>query len=348
VPATAALALLLAQAAGAVSIRWHPAHRIEPARNGGLSDVACPSATLCVAVDQSGWLVTTTRPTAGVWSRTVPIDSVAGGTLTGVSCPSTKLCVAVDAAGDVVTSTNPTGGAKAWRRPVRVDSTAAAGGGYAGLADISCPTVALCVAVDAGDPGNIVTSTNPTGGASAWRVTGIAGSVLTSVDCASATLCVAAGSQHYVATNPTGGAGAWRAGGAQAGGGIVSDIACPSATLCVGVGYGNTSPGLATASTTPKGATASWVTVGVVPSPPAPQDGLLDAVGCLTGSFCTAVDSADNAFSSATTGRGVWSASTAIAPVSGPTASGSAISCASTLCVVVDSNGYAVVGTRRG
>ncbi len=343
-----AVAVSATPAVAAISVRWHAAVRVEPARNGGLSSVSCPSAKLCVAVDQSGWLVTSKNPAgnAKAWTPTIRIDKAANGPLTGISCPTTSLCVAVDASGNVITSTNPTGGRKFWSGPVHVDSTGATDGGSAGFAGISCPTVTLCVAVDAGSPGNIVTSTRPTGGASAWKTTAVNG-LLTSVSCVSNTLCVAAGSQHYVSTSPTGGTSAWHATGVQTGGGIFSAIDCPSASLCVATGYGNTSSGLVTTSGNPRGSAATWTTVSPQPDPPNAGSGLLDGVACMSNSFCLATDSSDNVFTSTRPSSGAWGASALIAPASGGTAVATAVSCAPTLCVVVDSNGYAIAATKR-
>jgi hypothetical protein len=54
---------------------------------------------------------------------------------------------------------------------------------------VSCPSSGLCVAVD--EWGDVVTSTNPTGGASAWTVTHVDGSnFLSGVSCPSSGLCV--------------------------------------------------------------------------------------------------------------------------------------------------------------
>jgi hypothetical protein len=79
-----------------------------------LKGVSCPSSGLCVAVDQSGNVVTSSNPTGGAAAWTVThVDGF--NSLSGVSCPSSGLCVAVDQSGNVVTSSNPTGG----RRPGR-------------------------------------------------------------------------------------------------------------------------------------------------------------------------------------------------------------------------------------
>jgi hypothetical protein len=58
------------------------------------------------------------------------------------------------------------------------------------LSAISCPTVSLCVATDAS--GDVVTSTDPTGGAAAWKVTNVDGSsYLSAISCPTTSLCVA-------------------------------------------------------------------------------------------------------------------------------------------------------------
>jgi Big-like domain-containing protein len=68
-----------------------------------LSGVSCPSG-LCVAVDRSGNVVTSSNPTGGAAAWTVTnVDGT--NILKGVSCPSSGLCVAVDEGGNVVTGT---------------------------------------------------------------------------------------------------------------------------------------------------------------------------------------------------------------------------------------------------
>ena len=60
-----------------------------------------------------------------------------------------------------------------WGAPVLVDHQAPFGNPDP-LYGVSCPSSGLCVAVDRA--GNVVTSTNPTGGAAAWTVTDVDGS----------------------------------------------------------------------------------------------------------------------------------------------------------------------------
>jgi hypothetical protein len=344
---SAALSAAIAASAGAVSIRWHPAARIEPLRNGGFSAVSCPSSKLCVAVDQSGFIVTSKDPAGGPkkWSPTIKIDP--RGTLTGISCPTTNFCAAVDAAGNVLTSTRPTNGANAWSKPVRIDTTTDLGGEYVGLAGISCASPTMCVAVDQGTPANVVYSSKPAGGATQWTVVQKVADVLTSVDCQSPTLCVAVGIGEYESNDPTSPTGVWKPFGTPATDTALSAIDCPSATLCVAASYGDSTAGTVMTAVDPKTATL-WTPVGLQADPPSPGSGMLDGISCLSGSFCVALDSADNVFTSTSPSKGLWGPQTEIAPASatlGPI--NSAISCAPTLCAVVDSNGYVTVGTRK-
>ena len=215
-----------------------------PATTGtvtALTDIACPSTTLCVATGTTGSLFTSTNPTGGAsaWTKT----TVGTRRLMGVSCPSTTLCVVVGyKSGYVFTSTNPAGGASAW--------TSATITGPPHFTAVNCPTTTLCVAGTS--TGKLYTSTNPTGGASAWTSpwTGTAATVAVSaISCASTSLCVAVTAtgdptktlsklnkaQHvYVATAPT--TSAWSSyilGGPDGG---VNGVACPSTTFCVATG----------------------------------------------------------------------------------------------------------------
>jgi hypothetical protein len=82
----------------------------------------------------------------------------------------------------VLSSTDPVD-ASTW-------SVAPVDGNFNSLFAISCPSTSFCVAVDNG--GNVLTSMNPTGDASAWTTTNADGSdVLTGVSCPSIGLCVA-------------------------------------------------------------------------------------------------------------------------------------------------------------
>lgn len=140
-----------------------------------LTGISCPSTTLCVAVDAAGNAVTSLDPTGGptAWTvahidtSTTENDTDTGGAvlLRSVSCPSTTLCVAVDAAGNAIVSIDPTGGTAAWR-PIHIDDNIIYHCTSSGLTcqpplvDVSCPSMARCVAVDFS--GNVLSSNNPT------------------------------------------------------------------------------------------------------------------------------------------------------------------------------------------
>jgi hypothetical protein len=147
-----------------------------------IAGVSCVSVSLCVAVDASGHVLSSTDPASGEAAWTVaPVDS---SSLEAVSCPSESLCVAVDGAGNVVSSTDPTGGEPAWS-VAGVDGTTK-------LTGVSCASESLCVAVDAA--GNALTSTDPTGGPGAWNAVAVdPRHALTGVSCTRGTagLCVA-------------------------------------------------------------------------------------------------------------------------------------------------------------
>jgi len=214
------------------SSTWKPAD-VDAALD--LTGVSCPSVSLCVAVDGQGDVLTSSSPAGGAsaWHAT----AVTGLAMTAVSCASTLLCVATDGDGDVFTSTNPAGGASAWNR------TAVTGSGGGGdvpppFSAISCTAAPLCVATD-GD-GDVITSTDPAGGASAWTVSYLGySSNLTGVSCTSGGTCVATYGSGQVAasSDPAGGSFAWTVAAPVSGSlsGLYG-VTCTDAGLCVAVG----------------------------------------------------------------------------------------------------------------
>jgi len=334
---------------------------------GVLPGISCPSASLCVAVDNAGNVVTSTNPAGGASTWTVThVDGSAGSNriLTGISCPSASLCVAVDQEGDVVTSTDPTGGASAWR-------VAHVNGIYSfDFASVSCPSMSLCVAVDTS--GNAVSSADPTGGPSAWNAVhadptmlscGPHGSnecqaPLLSVSCPTASLCVAFDEAGNVvtSTNPTGDASAWTVSnsvyaifppGPTCDGGLCILVSCPSASSCVAVD----SAGNTITSTNPTGGAKAWTVRQVdLANKSALSLAGFSGISCPSPSFCVALDAAGNAVSSTnpTTHMPVWTFDQIDAPISGPSSVSTltGVSCPSTIfCVAVDYAGHAIVGT---
>jgi hypothetical protein len=194
-----------------------------------LSAVTCPSAQLCAAVDSAGNVVTSTDPMSADATWTVA-DADAAAPLTSISCPAARLCAAVDGDGNVVTSTNPAGGAAAWSAAY-VDDTLTSDGSSSQLTGVSCPTTLLCVAVDSA--GNIVSSSDPTGGASAWTVWAIGSAGFTSVTCTSAALCVAVSpGDLFTSTVPGGGGSDWSSAPQTEG---ISQMLCLSRSECLGL-----------------------------------------------------------------------------------------------------------------
>jgi len=248
-----------------------------------LTGISCPTVHLCVAVDGSGNAIVSTNPTGGTaaWV-TNEVDTTFYNSLDGVSCPSAKLCVAVDTSGNAVTSTNPSGGASAWATTA-VDPEPSGGNPDANSIEaISCPNSTLCVAGDFS--GNVLTSTNPTGGAAAWTLAPVDSSGgLGIVSCLSAHLCLAVGTNDvWHSTAPAGGTSQWAKAKLQV---PPVGLACPSTKLCV-------AEDVATdilSTTHPTGSAKTWgfdKSVGT-------QNHLEGGVACPTTRLCVAVGEDD-------------------------------------------------------
>lgn len=182
--------------------------------------------------------------------------------------------------GSVVTSTDPTGGAGAWSVANVDDSNI--------LAGVSCPSTSLCVAVGgparfAVSSANVVTSTNPTGGAGAWSAPASidGGSSLTGISCPSPSLCVAVDGRGNVvtSTDPTGGPASWTAANVD-GANLISAVSCASSSWCVAVD----TQGNVLTSTNPTGGASAWSAANVDDSRE------LTSVSCPSRRLCVAVD----------------------------------------------------------
>jgi hypothetical protein len=247
--------------AGAAGLKW-TAGRDHPA--GALIDVACPSADLCVAVNNAGGVVVSTHPVTGAGSwRVVHGLRVLqlGGTLgqqtdaaridtmaSDLSCPSAHLCV-IGAAGAeqpghgaglpavarIVYSTDPTGGAAAWHPVSGIDGNAGQ------IVSLTCPSTHLCHALEniTDTYGNItaypLVTHNPTGPAAGWiRTGGKVSDYTQDLACPTSVLCVAAsGSGMYFSANALGQAATWHFAMDTNQTGQIDSVACPSAHLCL-------------------------------------------------------------------------------------------------------------------
>jgi hypothetical protein len=219
----------------------------------------------------------------------------------------------------------------------------------------------LCVAPVGGD---VLISTNPTGGSSAWVDTPVfpagSGDVVSAVSCAPSSLCVAVGFHvtcvpslvsgqfcfrtgpvDAVTTDPTGGPGGWKK--TELGGGILNAVSCPSTKLCVAVGAGTIqSPSgppysVVVSSRDPTGGPGAWRTAYV--------DGAntLNRISCGATTQCVAVDDSGNVVSSSdpSAGTPAW----AVAHLTNKPLTG--VSCPSvSLCAATDNSGVAFTATR--
>lgn len=284
--------LAFSQAPTGGAANWHVVNPDLPAGpgeswGGSLHAVSCASQNLCAAVSYEGFVYVSTDPTGGAraWSPTVVNEQGDGAThLSGVSCPSQSLCVAVSggfgpSAGRVLTSTRPSSGS--WQ-VTQLD-------GSLDFRGVSCGTPALCVAV--ARDGRLLISTDPTGGASAWREVGTPGGPgdLGGVGCFGAFLCAAgnAGGNILTSIAPAGGAATW--GEANAGGSVlITGVSCPTASHCVAVDNN----GDVLTSTNPTAGPGAWHFENLVPFKheygQSPRNALF-AVSCASTSLCALV-----------------------------------------------------------
>ncbi len=121
----------------------------------GLVALSCPSSFFCAAVDAGNGILTSVNPLGG--STTWHLKHLKSPRHSGqisfqsVSCPSTSFCAVADvypASGRILISTDPEGTGARWAT-ARIDSGE--------LLGVSCPSTALCVAIDGN--GNVVVGT---------------------------------------------------------------------------------------------------------------------------------------------------------------------------------------------
>lgn len=259
---------------------------------GSLDGVSCANESLCVAVGYEGSVFVSTDPTGGASAWSISEVNGGGGAthLTAVSCPSPALCVTVSGGsnnsngGKVLTSTDPTSGH--WQAIQPSNSL--------DLRGVSCGTPSFCVAV--AREGRIFVSTNPTGGASAWKETGAPGGPgdLEGIACVSTLLCAAGNLTGNVltSTEPAGGAG-WSK--ANAGGSVqITGISCPTTSACAAVDNN----GDVLTSTDPTGGPGSWHFENLVAFRPTenekelqPPRNALFSASCASTSLCALVGS---------------------------------------------------------
>jgi hypothetical protein len=163
--------------------------------------LACPTSRLCVAAGGSGmYFSANALGLAAKWR--FAMDTNEAGQIDSVVCASAHLCLAAPdeagcipcGAGNDLISTDPATGI--WRRAA------------VPTGDLACPTTTFCVGVAQGTRHirqDLVSSTNPTGPASAWHyLAGLSGgNRLRALACASTRFCVAVGDGGEIAVART-------------------------------------------------------------------------------------------------------------------------------------------------
>ncbi len=185
-------------------------------------------------------------------------------------------------------------GFSAWRVRTALGQTSTS------LSSISCPSAALCVAGDAA--GNILTSTNPGGGAGAWTVTGLGRGAI-GVSCPTISFCLGVVSGGVVTTtDPLGGRGAWTFTPVN-GEHHLGAVSCASASLCAILD----DDGDVAASNDPTGGAAAWTVTRIDTFAPTPFD-QEDGISCPSASLCVVTDRTGHVITSTdpTGGASAW------------------------------------------
>ncbi len=258
------------------STSWSKPSRVDTATQpggsyAGFSGISCPTAKLCVAVDNAidGQVAYTTTPDgpASSWHLVTVANNV---TLSSVSCSSATLCVIGGSARYF--SITPTGPASSWK------AAGTLSGSVAVLSSLSCAGAKLCVGVGYGNAGAGLASasSSPTTGAASWIVTSIGSDppvqgagLVDSVSCPKTNFCVAADTASDVYTTSTPVRGAWSAAHAlkKASQATQSQLFCNS-KLCVEVdNRGTATYGVVKASTT-AGSTTMTTSTKTTTKPP--------------------------------------------------------------------------------
>jgi len=268
---------------------------------GGTSGVVCLSSRFCLIPDFGGGVSVSSDPTAGTaaWTRAqVFAPTMLGSAFqpqpspaTGISCPSVSLCVAVGydvacgvgcgpSSSFVATATDPVTAPTQWN-VIAPDAVAPS----EAIKSVSCPAITLCVIAGAQA---IASSTDPTGGAKAWKGELLVNEGASAVSCASTQLCVVVDEEGnaLISTDPAAGPPSWRT--VHLAASSLTGVSCSSTALCVAVDQA----GDAYTTTDPTGTAANWSRTSIDNEPGGTG---LSAVSCPEFGFCVAVDGAGHA-----------------------------------------------------
>ncbi len=249
-----------------------------------------------------GDIVTYTDPVlSGRYAATTDIDEAGGGRYgclrgTNILRLTTARAVASGRGPAVTCAVSISGlvvntrGFAAWRQRSPLPAT------FTPINGVSCPSVSLCIAVDGG--GNVLSSSDPTGGRAAWSLNQVVSGPISAVSCPTAAFCAAVSSLMVLtSTDPVGGASAWHA--ATVDDRALTSISCASESLCIATD----NSGDLLASTDPTGGAGAWTKVDV-------DNGTwITSVSCPSTALCVATDYGGNVITSTnpTGGAQAWS-----------------------------------------
>jgi hypothetical protein len=255
-------------------------------------------AVLATSLATAGAARPDSDPSSLTWSAPESIDAAPpygfASLVDSLSCASRELCLATtEAPGDLISSTEPastTGGA--WHvLPTKLISEGATGYALAGSSCVTSGSSPFCVAngrnLNTGaEPGIVLTSTEPTGGASAWHKSAFSTGFIDAPSCAAegaevacimATFEPGGDKKLETSTDPEGGSAAWDvvSPGFAGEGGSIRGTSCPSKSFCAAATYeGEFS---ASAKPTEQSAWSKPTNVGIAQ---------LEEFSCPTTTFC--------------------------------------------------------------
>jgi hypothetical protein len=247
-----------------------------PAQPVTLTSIACPSTSVCLAVDPTGPpLVFVTLNGGGTWDEGSPPASLGVAQLGEISCFSVTACVAagLDGSGDgQLVGITDNDGVLSFSVQLTMPGDS--------LTGVSCPSSADCYAVGSDGEGNTLLEATTNSGSSWTAQTPPAGTFEPAgVSCPNVSTCYAAvvnGSVPGIITTSNGGS-TWKAtiGAIPSDDDVLAGISCSSSVDCVTVGV-DSSGAAAAVGTSNSGTT--W-TDQVVPG----SLGELSAVSCPIG-----------------------------------------------------------------
>ena len=262
----------------------------QPQSENELEDVACPSATLCLAVgndyyrDKGFW---------EVWNGSEwKISTASLSELKAISCPTTSWCMTVAKAENSAWQLKESGGS--WSATAKAPPTPA-GATEVKLNDVSCSSDSACTVVGRYYNGGYKPYVARWNG-SAWTQQtapspseGNASEAMLSVSCPSASFCMAVGRAANKPFAERWDGSAWATQSAPNPEGAteatLEGISCASASACMAVGNHKGSGSRKTLAQRWNGSTWS-----VIASPtPSEKQGRLRSISCLSASSCIAV-----------------------------------------------------------